>query len=203
MSLYDKINPPKQVTITYKLTDISSYKFVIDCTLELTHNNSCTTTNSPVENGTAITDHVILNPRTITMSGFVSNDKYRLFAFNFPYQNEDSQTKKAYDIFNDIYKNKYLVSIDTGLEVYENMVIESMSFPRSAENINALRFSISLKEVVLVQSETTALPDNFYKEDVKSKATSKKKTQGGKEALTQKPGKDELTSTAYDNLATK
>jgi len=196
MSLYlqDTTQP---VTITYNITDVSKYKFLIDVTLNLTHNNSCEVTDFPIEDGSSISDHVINKPRTISLTGIVSDYKYQLFPISFPFSTDDKPSKKVYDIFQEIFQKKFLVEIDTGLEVYNNMIIESMSFPRSAETQEALEFTINLKELVFVNSELTEVPDEFYKEDVKSKATSKKKTTKQTTPVTQKP-KTESGSTFYN-----
>ena len=199
MSLYlnDTITP---VTITYQLTGVSKYKFAIDLCVRLTHSNSATVTDNPIEDGSSINDHVINQPRVVTLTGLVSDYKYQLFPFNFPFATQDKPSKKVYDIFQDIYKNKRLIEIDTGLEVYENMIIESMSFPRTSDTQESLEFSLTMKEIIIVSSELTEVPDEFYKDDVKSKATTKKTTSNKTEDLQEAASKPKTTLAKGDDL---
>lgn len=197
MNLYDIFDSAKPVVITYELTDSTSFSFVIDCTVNLTHSNNATVTEFPIETGASINDHVIKQSRVLTLSGFITDTPYQLFSFNLPFSTADKISKKAYDIFQEIYNNKYLVSVETDLEKYENMFIESMSFPRSKDTQKTLEFTLNMKQLTFVESKISNLPDDHFKQDTVSKATGKKQTDAVKPTETIPPTKDKTSSVLF------
>jgi len=66
--------------------------------------------------------------------------------------------KTAYDIFKNIYLYKIPVEIETGLDVYKNMVMENLSLPRNKDTVRSLPFTASFRQIVFVSSETVTIP---------------------------------------------
>lgn len=176
MNLYDLFDESKPCLITYKKSETVKYGFVLDAVTSLTHSNTATVSSFTIEDGTQINDNVVLEPRVLTLAGIISDTPYKLFNFNLPFSTADKISKKAYDIFQEIFENKYLVSIETDLENYDDMYIESMTFPRSADTQKVLEFTLNLKKLKFVSSQLADLPDSYYKKDVVAKVTGKKTT---------------------------
>jgi len=80
-----------------------------------------------------------------------------------------SQTKaRVQDVYNcllDIQKKKILLCITTGLQVYNNMILQGLNAPRDENTGKSLKFTAVLKEVIIVQSQKVILP----KENTKNK----------------------------------
>ena len=66
--------------------------------------------------------------------------------------------KTAYDAFKSIYTDKIPVTIVTGLDVHQNMVMESLSLPRNKDTVRSLPFTTSFRQIVFVASETVTIP---------------------------------------------
>ncbi len=69
----------------------------------------------------------------------------------------DDPAKVAHDLLTSIWKNRRLVTIVTGLTQYENMAIQSLSFPRDQKTGKQLHFRATLKEVRKVVAKTVAI----------------------------------------------
>jgi hypothetical protein len=69
----------------------------------------------------------------------------------------DDPAKVAHDMLTAIWKKRQLVTIVTGLTQYENMAIQSLSFPRDQKTGKQLHFRATLKEVRKVTAKTVAI----------------------------------------------
>ncbi len=69
-----------------------------------------------------------------------------------------SIVKTAYDILKNIYLNKIPVEITTGLDVHQNMIMESLNLPRSKDTVRSLPFTASFRQVIFAASETVTIP---------------------------------------------
>lgn len=92
-----------------------------------------------VESGYKVSDGIELEPLVLDVTGIVS-------ATNFEGDGM-SKVAKAYRGLKQIYNSASLVSVATGLEVYRNMAIESLSFPREYRNVGRLDINITFKQV--------------------------------------------------------
>jgi len=195
----------QRTIIKYKISSNANFVFEIDTTVSETHNKTTSITRHEIESGATITDHVIKNPVQVQLSGIISDFPLRVFdlgnlnPLNF---NNTKPSVSAYNLFKEIYEEQRLVTIETKLETYDNMIITDISIPRTNENINNLQFSITAEQINFAYSELTEVDEDLYKDDVKDKAVSKKNE--GKKTTKELTGKkSEFSSTFYDKLAKK
>lgn len=73
------------------------------------------------------------------------------------FSDADDPAKVAHDMLTAIWKNRRLVTVITGLTQYENMAIQSLSFPRDQKTGKQLRFRATLKEVRKVTAKTVPI----------------------------------------------
>ena len=98
-------------------------------------------TSYPVESGTIISDHIINLPERIVLSGFVSDNPLTLFApFN--------RSIAAFNSLIQIYEQRQVVSVQTGLKTYDNMAIVSLEVPRTVKTGQTLTFNIELQRII-------------------------------------------------------
>ncbi|MCK5610315.1 hypothetical protein KAR91_51055 [Candidatus Pacearchaeota archaeon] len=70
----------------------------------------------------------------------------------------DKPSKTAMDVFDELYEEKHTIKIITGLKQYTNMVLESLSIPRTAKNSQSLTFKATFRNIILAQfSEPIAI----------------------------------------------
>jgi hypothetical protein len=126
----------------------------IDAFVEETHDESASVTSYPIEDGTSINDHVIQNPEKLTISGVISaNTVYLADILEYtPFHVVD-----VYWNLVEMKEEGLPITVVTGLRVYSDMVIESISIPRNSESGKSLYFSMSLVQVRIVTSQTVTI----------------------------------------------
>jgi hypothetical protein len=81
--------------------------------------------------------------------------------------------KEAWDYLNELLENRIPFSIVTGLQRYENMILTSLSSPRSSSDGKSVLFTAELREIVVVESATVKIPAFKIKGDAANSASSK------------------------------
>jgi hypothetical protein len=66
--------------------------------------------------------------------------------------------KTAFDLLKSIYDGRIPVEITTGLDVYQNMIMESLTLPRNPGTVRSLPFTASFRQVNIVASEKVTIP---------------------------------------------
>lgn len=145
--------PQRRTTIL--ATSGSGVGVIIDATVSEEHNISVQTTDHPVERGFAVTDHRRVQPRVIKLTGIISNYPVKLFASAGGAKDE---VTAAWRVFNQLKDSGELVTVATSLATYENMMITDISVPRDAKRGNVLEFSVTCKEIRIVDSEEVIAP---------------------------------------------
>lgn len=125
----------------------------LDATLSEVHESTSVATSFPIEDGSFISDYIINNPETLQISGLVTDTPLSFFSgFN-----------RSVTAFNELLraqKNKELLNVVTGVKIYTNMVLTSISVPRDAQTGLSLTFNITLQKVILDNSTTINLNEN-------------------------------------------
>lgn len=117
----------------------------VDAFISESHERRTSSTDYPIENGATISDHIRVEPDEIIIEGLMC-------------PKGTSSVEYVYDQLSNLVEKKELVSVVTGLKVYINMQIQSLSVNREAGSGGSLPFSMSLKELKIVKSQTAAIP---------------------------------------------
>lgn len=149
---------------TFSMTDPTAGVLEVDTLEQETHEWNRDVTESPVENGSPIADHVIQQPLKLTITGFISNapvtgfleGAVSLVTDGFSSEN---RVQAAIDKLYSFYASKELVTIYTRYKLYQNMLITNISIPRRPEDGDAIQFTIDATEVRIVSTATTKLPE--------------------------------------------
>jgi len=115
-----------------------------------------TITQNPTEEGKNVSDNIINNPITLTLSCIVTD-----FSRIAGRQTDAGEGRRSSLVFFDLKQlrnDKTIFKVQTGLDLYENMAIASFRPVRNASNTNALEFSIDFQEVLKVSSQTVVIP---------------------------------------------
>lgn len=120
----------------------------------------------PVEGAANISDNIKQTPDRLEFTCFVSNtpiegtlDQVANFADRF--LNGRKRTQDAYNQLLALKKLRIPVTVTTRYRVYENMGIESVSIPREPDTGDALVFDITLKEINIVRTAMTKVPEGI------------------------------------------
>lgn len=140
----------------------------IDAATAITHDLSSTITDHPVEDGANISDHSRPDPERVSLDCIVSATPLGGASSRVVDQNhirltvtsndqDPKRPREAYDRLLKLRTDGTLITVVTPLRQYNNMAIESISIPESAQfnAATALRFSIKLKRIRIVQNKLT------------------------------------------------
>lgn len=146
--------------------------FLIDAALAETHTAESEVTQFPTETGSDITDNNRLIPRTVSITGVVSNTPIGTVAtsraktgaavaaiartLGGPLLSDVHEpTANALAVFDRVRANRKPVTIETSLRVYTNMVLTQLEIPRSADDGDSLNFTAAFQEIIIVTNERT------------------------------------------------
>lgn len=124
----------------------------VDVTLEESHELGAELTDWPIEGGALITDHVRLQPRSLTVRGFVSDTPLNAVGLSLG----RSRAASAFFILETMWQARIPFVVVSQLRVYRNMIIDSLVVPKQREE--ALRFTCTMREVTIVSGQNTLLP---------------------------------------------
>jgi len=161
----------------------------IDATLSENHNRSSQATMHSIEEGGEVADHIIKKGVQLDLNGIISDDPISIGAtligtasgvvgslvggvggaivtgtssymsgilLNSAY----GRSMTALQIFEQIYEQKLILTIITGLTGYENMVMETLSMPRNQGTKRALFFNATFKQIYVASSESVVVKNN-------------------------------------------
>lgn len=181
---------------------------LIDARIAENHGRSAQVTDYEIEDGTVISDHIKLDPLTLSIQGFISDAPAEYLGIRslggasqgvigsiFPNQallnqanpeqegtvpnGENRNPVDSWTYLHDVWRKRTPISVITSLQLYKNMVITSLSAPRSVEIGKSLEFNAELREVRIVRSATVTIPSFKVKkaaEDAASKNNAGNKT---------------------------
>lgn len=157
----------------------------IDATISENLSSNLEVTEHPVEEGPNISDNVVSKPKELTIEGIVSESPLTLKAAlagnaagatsliggiggtiatgvtaSLAGKLLNKSQKKAQDYLNvllGIQEGKMLLTVITGLKVYNNMVLTNLTVPRDVTTGKMFKFIATLKEMIIVHSETIKL----------------------------------------------
>ena len=124
----------------------------LDAVINETINLNNTVTTAPIESGESITDHVYNQPLELSLECIVSDsDIIRQFS-QFTSETGQLARIEAYETLLDMWKAKSPVDVVAGFEIYSNMLVNSISIPRSNEDGDSLRFTVDFTQATILES---------------------------------------------------
>ena len=142
----------------------------------------------PVEDGFPVSDTIILDPITVTMTLYVSNTPV---TWLFRHGSSVSRVNDICDQIENLWLSKSLVKIVTTDAIYTNMGLTSISIKKSKEIGYAREITLTAQKVRVTSRKTTGIPDYVMKSGeteasagTASTSTSSANAEGSSEANT-------------------
>lgn len=117
---------------------------------------SSTITENPVEQGADVTDHIITNAMTFTMTGMVSDTPVKFLGGLLEGQSlisAERPTVKAWDELLNLQATKEPFTLITNLKSYDNVFIESLATTQDKDTSKLLNFTAIMKEIIMVGTQ--------------------------------------------------
>jgi len=167
----------------------------LDISVKETHLRTATVTENEVEDGSVVSDHVRINPESLTLTGQISEFPVGLggvagvtavglqrliLGSEGLVKGVRKKPEDAWTYLKEVFEAGEPIEIITGLQSYEDMVIQELSVPRSSSDGLSLLFTVKLKRIQFAVTEFTA----SFKLDAEANASAKnsKGKQSSKEA---------------------
>lgn len=116
----------------------------IEAVISENYSFTSTPTKFPIEDGSVVSDHIVAEPLSITIEGFISNTPVGQDPGNY-----------AQETFNELYsmwQDKQLVDVEALYVTYKNMCITSIAIPRNAQTGQAIHFTCQLTQIKVVSN---------------------------------------------------
>ncbi|KGQ61411.1 phage baseplate protein [Gallibacterium anatis] len=152
----------------------------LDALLTETTSLSSQITEYPVEDGTVISDHITQESERLSLSGVITGagtlfnvglGKYKLIS--------------AKETLRELHANRELITIVTGLDVYEDFAIESLEIERNSDDGERLNITAEFRKINKVTLRAEEMPPEKVNASTKGKAGQTKANAG--KAATGKP----------------
>lgn len=139
----------------------------VDASVSETHSYSADVTDYPVEKGANVSDNIRTRPIMLRVEAFISDyplqneGRNQSSSSGLPgFQRPASKTlssKETLTKLEDLQKKGVLVTVETGIRDYEDMSLESIEVPRDKSLKNGLRVTLSFKQVIVVQTQSSGI----------------------------------------------
>lgn len=133
-------------------------------------------TEYPIEDGSVISDHITQESETLSIEGVITGA-----GTLFNIAAGKAKLIAAKEALRELHKKRELITVVTGIDVYEDFAIESCEISRNNEDGEQFSVNLELKKINKVTLRTEEIPP----EKTKGKATGKAgktKTKAGKGA---------------------
>lgn len=127
------------------ITQIAALYGFVDSYPEERHELRSTKSGYPVESGAHITDHIVAQPKRLSLVGFVSDLLFSEFSARQP--TGSRRAEAAWAELEKLQRNAEVVGVTTMLGDYSNMAIVSVSADVNVSSGRSLRFRIDLEEL--------------------------------------------------------
>lgn len=122
----------------------------IDVSPNQSHRFPTRITENPVEDGSVMSDHVVLLPLTVEIEGRIT-DASTTLSEGF---RAEGTAKDGWRELVRLQKQREPFQVVTGLETYENMLLEEVIAMRTPEDGQSVKFAAILREVQIVGRNT-------------------------------------------------
>ena len=188
-AIQGRFEPAVPVSLFYRADGYSVGEVSLDLILSEDHSLNAAVTQHPVQDGSVISDHISVLPRSGTMRALISNFSLSTAeppedeeGLNELYQRAESsvlpnRAADAWEALKKLVENRELVQIVTSLEVYSNVALTSVRTTRDADSGDALEIEIDFEQVKIVQLKETKVTAQVQPRDMKSTINQKSAVQ--------------------------
>ena len=187
-----RFQPTVPTSLFFRQDGYSVGEVSMDLILSEDHLKEANVAKHPVQDGNVISDHIVVLPRSGTLTCLVSNFSLAAAEDNskkvaqqvysdaeqaFKAGGLPNRAAEAWDALKAVMDKKELVTIVTVLEVYENMAITSLATTRDEETGDALEIRIGYEQVNKVKLREDRVVATVSPRDMKSTINKKSAVQ--------------------------
>lgn len=130
---------------------------VFDATFSEQHTSELKVTDNPVETGVTVSDHAYMSPDSITIEAGVT-DAQLVTRADDPFSTQESRSRKAWELLKELQRSAEPFEVQTGLQLYSNMVCTNITATQDFTNASSLIFTATIREVIRVSTKIVKYP---------------------------------------------
>jgi len=153
--------------------------------IESTETLSADVPQYPTEENFSISDSIIIKPRELSMTLFVTNT-----AVTWPEHNSPSRVQDVITQLKALYFKREPVTVTTMRGVNRNMAITGIELSNTLENGTSREIPISFQELRIAASQTTTIPDSYGRGGATGVNAGAANTKAATVAADEKPAED-------------
>lgn len=150
---------------------------VLDCTMRETHGMTSKVTEFPVEDGAAITDHILNNPRELSVEGLITNSPAQILGGRLDKQARGTnangklfgpginRAELAFQELERMHTAKQLITITGRYKTYQNMAMTEAPVNRTPDVGDAIQFTATFREIRKVSLLTASFKALFTQKE--------------------------------------
>lgn len=174
------------VTILFK--DGSSLK--LDATMAQDHSFGAEVTDNPLEDGSSVSDHISVKPYKVAINAIQSYAP--IVRPDSPAIAAPTRHVAAFDRLRRAVAAREVVTVQTGLYIYEDMAFEDMGVRKSDPTYD-VPISLSFKQITFAKAQTATVPKDAVGKPVSgAPATARKQVRDTRDQATKKKGKGKV-----------
>ena len=145
-------------SILYRATPVSMGAIELDASLSETHSSEVEVTEHPVETGSNVAEHIRPKAQTLRVEGIITDGPLA----SMPIVDGKptpiaGRAKDALARLRQMKDSGEVVTVVTGLDTYRDLVITGVEVPRDTKSLDAVRLTVSFKQVRQVQTQSVTL----------------------------------------------
>lgn len=137
----------------YVLTTQAGEAFLFDAVVTLGVAESSELSKHPVERGADITDHIQRHPLQLTLKGTLSDTPL------LPAAPSPGRYQAMLDRLRALHRAGEPLTVTADLEVFEQLVITSLDYERSAKAGRSVEVELAMEEIILVNQVVVEIPE--------------------------------------------
>jgi len=128
-------------------TRATTINYVFDAVLRAQHRRTVRKTQHPVLTGASISDHAY-NEASRLVLDILMSDAMQAYPANGAWAGAATKSVSAWQVLKKLEQNHTLLTIQTRLDTYENMLITDCSAPDDQKTLHGLRATVTFEEVL-------------------------------------------------------
>jgi hypothetical protein len=125
---------------------------LLDAVLRESVTHTSKVTAYPIEKGADISDHIIIEPTSYTMTGSVSDSPMRWKATEYNHTDASTRNLSAYAILRDLHLSRTVFDIEHGFLEMKDCVMVSFISEKDASTANVFRFDATVRQLNIVKT---------------------------------------------------
>lgn len=173
-----------------------------DAVIRESHTSRATITRNPVETGVKLSDHAFMEPNELYIEAAVGDvwlhgQDQNGNAVSDVWASDSGRAANAWRLLKDLQENLEPITVQTGLDLYEDVMIEQMFAEQDAETASVLFVRVQLVQVIRADTQTVSYPPRA---SGKSTNQASKKVTAGEKKTTDPESKAQAESVLHQGF---